>query len=223
MPGPRGDHSARPPSLDDVPLSDLLRALAALGEPRFFARGRTLIREGEAGQSLYIILSGRLRAFSEDEFGQRRVVYGEYLPGEFLGEMSLDGGVRSATVTAIEAAWCVHVTRPTLERHLAAHPAFAFELLAKVIRRARSATLSMRAIALNDVYGRIAWLLNSRAVPGPGDTRVLPQRLTHQALADQLGCTRPMVSRVMKELATGGYLVDEGDELRLLKPLPQRF
>lgn len=203
-------------------MSDALRDLAARGEPRLVAKGRLLIQEGDVGSTLYILLSGRLRAFSRSAHSDREVTYGEYLPGEYLGELSLDGGPRSADVQTLAASWVMVVTRATLEQHIAEQPAFAFELLSKVIRRARAATLSLRALALNDVYGRVAWLLNDRAVVQGDGTRLCPP-LTHLDMASLLGCTRPMVSRVMKELQRGGYLQREGDMTRLLRALPARF
>jgi CRP/FNR family transcriptional regulator, cyclic AMP receptor protein len=203
-------------------MSTSLRELAARGEPRLVARGRLLIQEGELGNTLYVILSGRLRAFSRSADGGREVTYGEYLPGEYIGELSLDGGPRSADVETLDTSWVVVVTRATLEQHIAEQPAFAFELLSKVIRRARAATLSLRAVALNDVYGRVAWLLNERAVVQPDGTR-LTAPLTHQQMASLLGCTRPMVSRVMKELELGGYVARTGSMIHVLKALPARF
>lgn len=211
-----------PPQLASVPMSDALSKLAARGEARLYPKGRLLIQEGDVGNTLFIILSGRLRAYSVNDDGSRRVTYGEYLPGEFLGEMSLDGGARSANVEAAMASWCVMVTRPTLERHIAECPEFAFELLSKVIRRARVATLSLRAVALNDVQGRVIWLLNSRASLQPDGTRVVGP-ITHQEMADALACTRPMVSRVMKELETGGYLETSARRVTIRRSLPVRF
>lgn len=212
-----------PPDTRVLPMSDAMRQLVARGEARFYAKGRMLIEEGEPGGSLFVILSGRVRAFSSNPDGSRRVIYGDYLPGESLGEISLDGGPRSASVEVLEPSWCALLTRQTLQQHIAEHPEFAFELLAKVIRRARMATLSLRAVALNDVYGRIAWLLNdgAQAVSCEGARQVGP--LTHQDMADRLGCTRPMVSRVMKELERGGYIRYARHIVTLLKPLPARF
>lgn len=203
-------------------MSDALRLLAARSEPRLYAKGRLVIDEGDLGSSIFIVLSGRLRAYSANADDSRRVTYGDYLPGEFLGEMSLDGGTRSASVEAAEASWCALATRATLQQHIAEHPQFAFELLAKVIRRARMATLSLRAVALNDVYGRVVWLLNQRAVVQPDGSRTVGP-ITHQEMADALGCTRPMVSRVMKELEFGGYLAGGQRSITLKKTLPARF
>ena len=214
--------TAHPPPLHTVPMTDSLRDLAARGEPRLVAKGRLLIQEGEIGNTLYIILSGRLRAFSRSAHSDREVTYGEYLPGEYIGELSLDGGPRSADVMTLAPSWVVLVTRATLEQHIAEQPVFAFELLSKVIRRTRAATLSLRAVALNDVYGRVAWLLNERAVVQADGTRLCGP-LTHLDMASLLGCTRPMVSRVMKELERGGYVRREGDLTCLLRVLPARF
>jgi CRP/FNR family transcriptional regulator, cyclic AMP receptor protein len=223
MPRPsRTKTKPSPPDLHSVPMSASLRDLAARGEPRLVAKGRLLIQEGDVGNTLFIILSGRLRAFSRSAHSEREVTYGEYLPGEYVGELSLDGGARAADVQTLAASWVVLVTRATLEAHIAEQPAFAFELLSKVIRRTRAATLSLRAVALNDVYGRVAWLLNERAVAQADGSRLCAP-LTHLDMASLLGCTRPMVSRVMKELERGGYARREGNLTRLLRVLPARF
>jgi CRP/FNR family cyclic AMP-dependent transcriptional regulator len=204
-------------------LSDSLRLLAGRGEVRRYAKGTLLIQEGDIGDTVYVILAGRLRAFSIDTTSGREITYGTFGPGENIGELGLDGGPRSASVIALEASVCSVVTRPTLEAFIAEQPAFAFELLAKVIHRARTTTLTARTMALNDVYGRLRRLLDSLA-GAPGEQgRVVGERLTHQDIANRIGCTREMVSRVMKDLENGGYVHADAGHLRLLKPLPARW
>ena len=201
-----------------------LRALAARGELRRYRKGTLLIQEGDQGDTLYLIVSGRLRAFSAGD-KDREITYGVYGPGEYLGEMSLDGGPRSASVETKEDSQCVVVTQRTLLAHIAEHPDFALELLAKVIRRARAATLSARQLALNDVYGRLKLLLEDLAGPeGPDGERQLREPLTHQQLSQRVGCSREMVSRLAKDLARGGY-IDATDRRgwRLIKALPARW
>lgn len=202
-------------------MSDALRALVERGESRRYRKGTLLIQEGDVGDTLFIILSGRLRAFSSDD-NDREITYGVYGAGEYLGEMSLDGGPRSASVITLEASTCAVVSRRTLERFIAERPEFAFELLAKLIRRARAATLNARQLALNDVYGRLKALLESLVVAGDGTPR-LAERLTHLEMAHRLGCSREMVSRLMKDLERGGYLQVQDHHFLLLKPLPQRW
>ncbi|HEU4458331.1 MAG TPA: Crp/Fnr family transcriptional regulator [Methylibium sp.] len=209
-------------------LSDTLRPLAQRGELKRYRKGTLIVHEGEPGHSLFIIVAGRLRCFASGE-REREITYGVYGPGEYLGEMSLDGGPRSASIETLEASECAIVTRIALEQHIADHPEFAFELLAKVIRRARAATLTAKQLALNDVYGRLVALLNALAseasdVPGAeGGPRRIDEHLTHRDMAARLGCSREMVSRQMKDLEAGGYLRAEGKALLLLKPLPARW
>ena len=203
-------------------LTEPLRALARRGEIRRYRKNTLLIEEGDHGDTLYLILAGRLRSFASGDKG-REITYGVYGPGEYLGEMSLDGGPRSANVVTLEASTCAVITRTTLQRHIAEHPEFAFELIAKLIRRARAATLSAKQLALNDVYGRLALLLNELAVAQPDGTRLIAQRPTQQDMAHRLGCSREMVSRLMTDLGKGGYLVPHGTLLVLARPLPSRW
>ena len=139
--------------------SDDLRELAARGVQHGYAKGRLLIEEGDEAYTMYIVISGRLRVFSAHPVNGRELTYGTFGPGDYVGEMSLDGGPRSASVETLERTVCAAVTRQTLEAFIAERPAFAFELLAKVIRSARRATLTARQLALNDAYGNLkAWL-----------------------------------------------------------------
>ncbi|MFG6467332.1 Crp/Fnr family transcriptional regulator [Roseateles sp. BYS87W] len=198
-------------------LPPALRLLAARGMPRSYRKGVVLIEEGSVGDNLYLILAGSLRAYSSDVRG-REITYGVYGPGEYVGEMSLDGGPRSASVITEEASRLVMVTRASLLTHISEHPEFAFELLTKVIRRARAATLSTKQLALNDVYGRLKNLVDESTVDG----RQL--ELTHQGMAQRLGCSREMVSKLIKDLELGGYLqrIAAGKYQRL-KTLPARW
>lgn len=212
-----------PPAAVLAAMSDALRDLVSRAEIRRYRKGTLLIQEGDFGDTLFIILAGRMRAFSIGE-NDREITYGVYGPGEYMGELSLDGGPRSASVITLEPCTCAVVGRRTLERFIAERPEFAFELLAKVIRRARVATLNARQLALNDVYGRLkALLLSLSDGDADGSARRVAERLTHQEMANRLGCSREMVSRLMKDLERGGYLVVEDERFVLLKPLPQRW
>jgi len=190
---------------------------------RRYRRGTLLIQEGETGDTLYIVLQGRLRAFLSDNNG-RELTLGLYGPLEYVGEMSLDGGPRSANVEAAEPSICAVVTRATLLAYIAEHPEFALELMARLIRRARLATESARSVALIDVYGRLVRLLNSMAqLPNDRGERALKERLTHQQMAQHLACSREMVSRLLKDLETGGYIAVRERWIWLLKTLPARW
>lgn len=101
------------------------------------------------------------------------------------------------------------VTRAVIEQHIADDPAFAVELLAKVIGRARRLTARTKDLSLNSAYGRLVKLLNERAVPEPDGTRLVAEHSTHRELADHVGCSRAMVTRSLRDLATNGSVVQE--------------
>jgi len=216
-----------PTAVPDDPLAVLpesLRRLAMRGELKRYRKGHRLIEEGEFGDSIFIVLAGHVRVFgSGGARADREITYGTYGVGEYVGEISLDGGPRSAHVETIDACTCVIVTRQTLLRHIAEHPEFALELLAKVIRRARAATLSAKQLALNDVYGRLVLLLDELAVSQTDGTRLIAQRPTHREIANRLGCSREMVSRLLHDLEAGGYWQSNGTQVRLPRLLPVRW
>lgn len=204
-----------------------LAPLARRGVVRNYRKGVVLIEEGDMGDTIYLILVGKVKAFSSDAASEREITYGHYGPGEYVGELGLDGRPRAASVQTLERTCCAVVTRPLLEAHIAEHPAFAFTLLAKVISRARAATLSARSMALNDVYGRVKLLLEGEArrdaADGAGGAWWWLPACSHRDLAARVGCSPSMVSRVWKDLETGGHVVTTPDGLRLRLPLPPRW
>lgn len=195
--------------------------LAQRGAVRNFRRGAQIFEEGDLNDSVFVVLTGRLRAFSKDGSG-REITFETYGPGDYFGELSLDGGPRAASVEAIEPATCAMISRVTLVEFIAEHPAFALELLARVIRRARGAQLNLKQHALTDVYSRLSALLLERAKPTvDGQSQV--DRMTHKEMANQVGSSRQMVSRILKDLEANGYIRSSSKRILLLKQLPAKW
>lgn len=202
-----------------APLRDeVLRTIAASGVPRTFPKQTVLIHEGDVGDSLYIILSGRVKVYASNAAG-REVVLNFHGPGEYVGEMSLDGAPRSASVITVEPTSCAIVNRAQLRDFIAANPDFAQHLIHTLIRRARTATENVKSLALSDVYGRLVRLLNALAVEHEGRV-VVQERLTQQDIADRVGASRDMIGKLMKDLVGGGYLAVEDRQITILKKLP---
>jgi CRP/FNR family cyclic AMP-dependent transcriptional regulator len=198
-------------------------ALAARGNLRSFRRGAILIQEGDTGDTLYMVRSGRLRAYAAHPNG-KEITLGIYGAGEYVGEMSLDGGPRSANVETLDATTCAVISRATLLSYIAEHPDFALEVMARLIRRARLATQSASSLALIDVFGRMTRLLDQLAGPPAADgTRALQERLTHREIASHLACSREMVTRLMGDLEAGGYVGKREARIVLLRRLPARW
>jgi CRP/FNR family cyclic AMP-dependent transcriptional regulator len=89
-----------------------------------------LIQEGDEGGALYIVLSGQIKVFVQGDDG-REFVLGLFEAGDYVGEMSLDGGPRSASVMTTQATRCSVVSRAVLTDYLKDHPEFAFDLLSQ--------------------------------------------------------------------------------------------
>ena len=210
-----------PLTADDQLPKALLDALARHGGVRQFPAHSILINEGDSTDSLYIVLSGRLLAYASDSSG-REVVLAEHGPGEYLGELSLDGEKRSASVRALEPSTCCVVQGAQLRQFLVDQPDFALLLTVKLIRMIRRLTEQVKSLALQDVYGRIARMLMEISKP-QGDERIVPLKLTQQDIADRVGSSREMVNRVMKELTSGGYVEMREGRIVLRRKLPSAW
>ena len=202
-----------------APLQEVaLRRIAASGVVRQFPKQTVLIHEGDVGDSLYIIVSGKVKVYASSAAG-REVVLGFRGAGEYVGEMSLDGSPRSASVITAEPTTCAIVTRAQFQVFLADHPEVAKHLIETLIRRVRVATEDVKSLALSDVYGRLVRLLNALATVEDG-TLGVREKLTQQDIADRVGASRDMIGKLMKDLVAGGYLQVEDRTIIFLKKLP---
>jgi CRP/FNR family cyclic AMP-dependent transcriptional regulator len=197
---------------------ETLRAMASSGVVRTFPKNAVLIHEGDTGDSLFVVLSGKVKVYASNEAG-REVVIDFHGPGEYVGELSLSGAPRSASVITVEPTTCAVVNRAHVREFIVAYPDFALHLIEKLIERTRRATANVKSLALSDVYGRLARLLTSLARDVDG-RRVVPETLTQQDIAERIGASRDMVSRLLKDLVGGGYLAVEGRTITLLRKLP---
>ena len=201
------------------PLHDeVLRNIATSGVVRTFARNTVLINEGDVGDALYVILSGRVKVYSSNEAG-REFVIDFHGAGEYVGEMTLDGEPRSASVMTVEPTTCAVVNRAQFRDFILAHPDFAMHLIDRLIHRLRVTTGNLKSLALSDVYGRLVRLLNTLAQDVDGKS-IVPEKLTQQDIADRVGASRDMIGKLMKDLVAGGYLAVEDRTIAILKKLP---
>jgi len=201
------------------PLHDeVLRNIATSGVVRTFARNTVLINEGDVGDALYVILSGRVKVYSSNEAG-REFVIDFHGAGEYVGEMTLDGEARSASVMTVEPTTCAVVNREQFRDFILAHPDFAMHLIDRLIHRLRVTTGNLKSLALSDVYGRLVRLLNTLSQDVDGKS-IVPEKLTQQDIADRVGASRDMIGKLMKDLVAGGYLAVEDRTIAILKKLP---
>jgi len=207
------------PETSVLPLQpETLRAISATGVVRTFPKHTVLINEGDVGDALYVVLSGRVKVYSSNEAG-REFVIDFHGPGEYVGEMTLDGEPRSASVITVEPTTCAVVNRTQFREFILAHPDFAMHLIERLIHRVRVTTGNLKSLALSDVYGRLVRLLNTLGTEVNGKL-VIPEKLTQQDIADRIGASRDMIGKLMKDLVAGGYLAVEERTITILKKLP---
>ena len=198
-----------------------LVSLAPGGTVRTFARNVIVVSEGDATDSLYVVLSGRVKAFVSDENG-KEVIVNTIGAGDYFGELVLDGGARSASIMTLEPSRFFIIPQRDVEALLAGNPEFARNLMRKLIGKVRSLTSRVRDLALKDVYERLAKYLEQAAVD-EGGRRVVPDRMTQSEIAARIGGSREMVSRILRDLAAGGYVSIEAKQIILHRKLPARW
>ncbi len=196
--------------------------IAQHGAIKTLSRNSVIVSEGEAADFFYVILEGRVRVYVVDDNG-REAVLGHLGPHQFFGELAFfTESPRSASVMTIERSKVVVLARDDLQRCLTERPTLALAMIPHFIEMIRKLTDTVRSLALQDVYGRVTSLLYRLSAMENGK-RVLEEALTHQEIADMVGASREMVSRILRDLTVGGYLVIDHKRIRIEKDPPARY
>ena len=203
-----------------------LQMLARQGQVRHYRKNTLLIEQGDHGQLLYVVLSGRLREFAVSSDNKpREITLAVVGAGHLLGALALDDGPHCASVVTLSAVACAVVSRDAALAVLRHNPGLALEVLQLALQRVRMATETTRLALFSDAYSRLSAMLlrqdSERDALTASDS--LPA-MTHAQMAQHIGCSREMVSRLLKELVVGGYVVREPDRVyRVRKRLPARW
>lgn len=205
-------------AIDDA----FVRELAKLGRVRSYPKNTVIITEGDSSDSVFVILSGKVKAFVSDAEGHE-LILNTQAPGDYVGEMALDGKPRSASVVTLEPTTFSVVQREPLRDAIRRNPDFALDMIAKVIERAREATDNVKNLALLDVYGRVARLLLNMAVEAEDGKMRIPEKITQQEIAERVGASRDMVSRIFRDLTIGGYISVENRIVTINKKPPAKW
>ena len=199
-----------------------LDALTKVARQTTAERGEIIVNQGSKGESLYVVVSGQIRVYLSDETG-KEVILGLEGPGAIFGEISvLDGELRSASVAAMKRTELLKIEGQAFRQLLQTNARLAIAVITALAGMIRKLTDATQGLALQSAYRRLVTRLQERAVEENGQT-VIPERLTHQLLADMIGCSREMVSRIMSDLAKGGYLRTEGKCWIIERKLPADY
>ncbi len=184
---------------------DDLRVMEAVAIEKHVPKGQVVLTEGEVGDSLYTIASGRVKVFIGDEDG-REVILKILGPGDFFGEMSLiDSQPRSASVSTLEASVFRVLSHQDFEMCLERAPRIGSTVMQALAKRLRDADRKISTLALMDVYGRVANTLLELAINSNGKL-IVGEKLSQQDIANMVGASREMVNRILKDLSDRGYI-----------------
>ncbi|MFP5225984.1 MAG: Crp/Fnr family transcriptional regulator [Acidobacteriota bacterium] len=188
---------------------DELRLLAAHAVRKKFAQGELLFSEGDPCKGLHIIATGKLRIFKSSASGREQVLAVEG-PGGSVAELPVfDGGAYPASVSAVEEAQILFISRDDLRRVCIEHPEVALKMLAVVGARLRRLVGIIEELSFATVRQRlVSALVRLAQSQGTKTAQGIEFQLpgTHQDLAHQLGTVRELVSRNLMRLQAEGLL-----------------
>jgi CRP/FNR family transcriptional regulator, cyclic AMP receptor protein len=203
--------------VDPSAVQDLKNAL----EPVSFPRAHVIFAEGELGDRLYIILSGKVKIGRKSPDGRENLlaVFG---PSDMFGELSIfDPGPRTSTATTVTEVQAVTMDRTALREWIAKRPEIAEQLLRVIARRLRRTNNMLADLIFTDVPGRVAKALLQLAhdfgTQEGGMLRVTHD-LTQEEIAQLVGASRETVNKALADFAQRGWLRLEGKSVLILEP-----
>jgi len=192
-------------------------ALAATMEYVDFTRGDTVFREGEQGDSLYIVESGSVKIVLSPPEGEDVAIIATLGRAEFFGELALlDGAPHSATAIAIEPTQTLVLRRETFDELIETQPALRRALFAALAAELRRLTDHVEDLYFLDLPGRLASSLVRRARQEHPDHATdvrLDWPFTQSELAAMVGGARQSVNRLLVDMSSRGLIRIEGEVL----------
>lgn len=210
------------PIFKDLSESDLA-LIGNLAVEKPVPKGTLIFTEGQTGDSLYLIASGRVKVFIGDEDG-REIILKILNVGDFFGEMALiDNQPRSASVATLEPSTFRILSKQAFDICIERAPRIAAIVMQALARRLRDADRKISTLALMDVYGRVANTLLELAILNNGKL-VVGEKLSQQDIANMVGASREMVNRILKDLTERGYISVESKTITIHdQKLPPSF
>ena len=192
-----------------------LDKVARVAVPRRYEPGSIVLREGDPGDTCYVIQRGRVRVTRQHADG-RTITLTNLGPGEIFGELAMFGGeVRSATVEALDEVQAVGILAADLKRLLSDHPEIAVKLLSALGEKLREANARIARQSFQKVSSRVAGVLAELAETGSrsparggrdGPAREIVVHSTQADLAQLAGTSREAASRFLATLQRAGVV-----------------
>ncbi len=197
-----------------------LLAIEKLIVIREFKKNAFVVTQGDDSKSLYLVLSGHLKVVVNDENGKEMIQ--KFLQTEdYFGELALfDPAPRSASVLTLENSRLAILPANDFMNYVHGHPEVALSILPSLAHRTRLLSEHISQLALLDTYGRVANILQEQAEEDEQGVRMTP-KLTHQDIANAVGASREMVTKILKELKLGEYINVVNKRIIINRTLPK--
>lgn len=193
-----------------------IEKIVAVTHQRKYRKDNIILIEEEAGQTMFILMSGQVKISRISEDG-REVILAVMGEGDFFGELSLlDGQSRSANVTVIKDSEMLLINREDFLSLLNEFPQIAIQLLRELASRMRKSDSQIKSLSLKNATGKVTGTIHRLAedIGILEGNRVRIDNLpTQQDLANMAGTSRETISRVLQKLANEQYIKKEGSKL----------
>jgi CRP/FNR family transcriptional regulator len=190
--------------------------LAQRTVPRRFSTGETVFAEGEPCTGLYVVESGHIRIFKSSAGGREHVLAIEG-PGSSVAELPVfDGGTYPASVSAIDDATLLFVSKQDFQALCLEHPQVALKVLRVVGARLRRLVGIIEELSFTTVRHRLAaFLVRLAKTSGTRSAKGLEVTLpaNNQELASQIGTVRELISRNLSRFQAEGMIKVDGRSL----------
>lgn len=192
-------------SLDDEAFAALTKEITEVD----LSRGATLFHEGDPGDQLYFIVSGKIKLGRTASDGRENLV-AVMGPGEIFGEMALfDPSPRSTSATAVSETRLAGLKHENLRKVIQHSPEVSAQLLQALARRLRRTNENLADLVFSDVPGRVAKALldlADRFGRPATDGILVAHELTQEELAQLVGASRETVNKALAEFVQRGWI-----------------
>jgi CRP/FNR family transcriptional regulator len=198
-----------------------LQTLAGALKRRTYPRGALILHQGDPGDSLFIVVAGRVRIYTLSPEGHELSVW-ICDEGDFFGEMALlSDEPRSASAEAMQATEILVLQRQAFRDYLLSNPAAAIHTIEVLSKRLRSTTEDAEGLMSLSVTQRIArkllQLMERYGVPGE-DGVLIDLNLSQEAMATLVGTTRESANRALSALRDRGIVQVDRAGIRVIDP-----
>lgn len=189
-----------------------------------FKKNARIVNEGDDGNSLYFILSGKVRVSCLSEEGKEFILQDQQ-SGSYFGELALlCQEPRSASVDTLENTDCAVVYRADFVNWLRENPEITIDLLGEVSKMAMLLTRKAKDLATSDIYQRLRKLFLAIAEDKDGKL-VISNSPSQDKLGKILGASRESINKIFSRLLQGGYIVQDKkmNHIIITKKLPLKY